>query len=131
MKRYLALVEKEEGSAFGITFPDVPGCFSAADDEDDIMKNAIEALALHLEGGVAPLARSAAEMTADPDIRQAILQGGYLISVPLIENETRQVSANISLDKGMLKAIDAAARERGLTRSAFLVEAARPEIERR
>jgi uncharacterized protein (DUF1778 family) len=31
----------------------------------------------------------------------------------------------------MLKAIDAAARERGLTRSAFLVEAARHEIERR
>lgn len=131
MKRYLALVEKEEGSAFGITFPDVPGCFSAADFEEDIMRNAIEALALHLEGGGAPLARSAAEMTADPDIRQAILQGGYLISVPFIENEARQVSANISLDKGMLKAIDAAARERGLTRSAFLVEAARHEIERR
>lgn len=131
MKRYLALVEKEEGSAFGITFPDVPGCFSAADAEDDIMKNAIEALALHLEDGTAPAARTAAELTAAPDVREAMLRGGYLILVPLIENEARQVSANISLDKGMLKAIDTAARERGLTRSAFLVEAARHEIERR
>jgi len=131
MKHYFALVEQEEGSAFGITFPDVPGCFSAADDEDDIMKNAIEALSLHLEDIDLPPARSAAELNADPDIRQAILRGSWLMPVALIRNEARQVSANISLDKGMLKAIDAAARERGLTRSAFLVEAARHEIERR
>ncbi|MFN3313728.1 MAG: type II toxin-antitoxin system HicB family antitoxin [Hyphomonas sp.] len=131
MKHYFALVEQEAGSAFGVTFPDVPGCFSAADDEDDIMRNAIEALALHLENKAAPIARTGTELNELPDVRAAILAGAYLMPVPLIQLEARQVSANISLDKGMLKAIDAAARERGLTRSAFLVEAARHEIERR
>lgn len=130
MTRYFALVEQDGDSAFGITFPDVPGCFSAADDEDDIMKNAIEALSIHLEGKDLPKARGASELNEVPEIRAAILAGAYLIRVSLIISEARQVSANISLDKGMLKAIDAAARERGLTRSAFLVEAARHEIER-
>jgi metal-responsive CopG/Arc/MetJ family transcriptional regulator len=35
---------------------------------------------------------------------------------------------HISLDLGLLEAIDAAARERGQTRSAFLASAARREI---
>ena len=57
--------------------------------------------------------------------------GAFLIAVPLIESTSRVVRANISLDKGTLDAIDAAAAARGLTRSAFLAEAARREIEGR
>ncbi|MBZ9808344.1 type II toxin-antitoxin system HicB family antitoxin [Mesorhizobium sp. ESP-6-2] len=34
MENHLALVEKETNSAFGIRFPDIPGCFSAADAAD-------------------------------------------------------------------------------------------------
>ena len=33
MKIFYGLVHKENDSAFGITFPDAPGCFSAADEE--------------------------------------------------------------------------------------------------
>jgi metal-responsive CopG/Arc/MetJ family transcriptional regulator len=36
--------------------------------------------------------------------------------------------ANISLDAGMLEAIDAAAKRRGVTRSAYLVSAAKQKI---
>jgi HicB_like antitoxin of bacterial toxin-antitoxin system len=36
--------------------------------------------------------------------------------------------ANISLDRGLLEAIDQAAATRGLTRSAFLASAAREKI---
>ena len=43
---YCAIVHKDGGSAFGVTFPDLPGCFSAADCEADIVPNAMEALAL-------------------------------------------------------------------------------------
>jgi hypothetical protein len=39
--------------------------------------------------------------------------------VPLIERDSRLVRANISLDKGTLDAIDAAAPARRLTRSAL------------
>ncbi len=33
MKIFYGLVHKDNDSAFGITFPDAPGCFSAADEE--------------------------------------------------------------------------------------------------
>jgi metal-responsive CopG/Arc/MetJ family transcriptional regulator len=48
--------------------------------------------------------------------------------VPLILNDTRVVSANISLERGVLKAIDEAAKRRKLTRSAFLAMAAKQEL---
>jgi len=40
----------------------------------------------------------------------------------------RPVKANISLDRGLLNAIDAAAKRSGLTRSSFLASAAREKI---
>ncbi len=44
MKYFYAVVNKDEGSAYGVHFPDLPGCFSAADDPNDVVPNAIEAM---------------------------------------------------------------------------------------
>lgn len=68
-------------------------------------------------------------IVALPDIRTALAEGGYLVSVPLIDNDSAVVRANVTFERGVLRAIDAAARERGITRSAFLSSAARKEIE--
>ena len=57
MNTYFAVVNKEHDSAYGLWFPDVEGCFSAADREEDIISNAIEALLLHLEDEEQPHAR--------------------------------------------------------------------------
>ncbi len=40
MKYFYALVHKDDDSAFGVTFPDLPGCFSAADRIEDVVPNA-------------------------------------------------------------------------------------------
>ncbi len=50
MKPYIVIVHKDEHSAYGMSFPDAPGCFSAADEIDDIFAMASEALALWAEG---------------------------------------------------------------------------------
>ena len=123
---YFAVVDKNPDSAFGIWFPDVEGCFSAADNEQDIIKNAMEALCLHLEGTVAPHARGIEEVRTQ--VAEDLVQGAYLISVPLVSQSQRQVRANISMSKSVLDAIDAAAAMRNLTRSAFIAEAALNEI---
>jgi metal-responsive CopG/Arc/MetJ family transcriptional regulator len=47
---------------------------------------------------------------------------------PLLIDSGRTVRANVSFDAALLDAIDAAAKERGLTRSAFLSSAARGKI---
>jgi metal-responsive CopG/Arc/MetJ family transcriptional regulator len=49
--------------------------------------------------------------------------------IPLIVDSGRPVRANLSLDAGLLAAIDAEAARRGLTRSAFIAGAAREKIE--
>ena len=126
MKTYLALVHKEPDSAYGLTFPDLPGCFAAADTQGDILRNAVEALELWFEDASPVPPRGpeaiAAEVSAD------LAQGAFLIAVPLVQPSTRQKRVNISMDAGTLGAIDSAAEELGLTRSGFLAMAALNEI---
>lgn len=129
MKHYIALVHKDEGSAFGVSFPDLPSVFSAADGEDDLIANAIEALRLWAEDEQLPLPSTYEQVTAREEVRTELAKGAFLVRIPLIEDDARVVRANVTFEKGMLDAIDAAARERGLTRSAFLASAARKEIE--
>lgn len=130
MRYYIGVVHKEKDSAFGIHFPDVPGCFSAADDMNDLVPNAIEALSLHAEDTELPEARAIDNVRRDKGVRSDLADGAFLIAIPLIENEAKTVRANITMERGMLKAVDLAAEARKLTRSAFLALAARHEIER-
>ena len=53
MKYFYAVVHKDADSAFGVEFPDLPGCFSAADDLENILPNACEALELWFEDAAA------------------------------------------------------------------------------
>ena len=130
MNYFYAVVHKDADSAFGVSFPDLPGCFSAADEVEDLVPNACEALELWFEDGASDV-----EPRSLDDVRAAVAddlaQGAFLVAVPHIRRTGKQVRANISLDRGMLDAIDRAAADRRLTRSAFLADAARKEIEQR
>ena len=128
MKTYFAVVNKDHDSAYGLWFPDVPGCFLATDRQEDIIGNAIEALLLHLEDEEHPNARQVHEVASDPAVAHELASGAYLIAVPLVTAKNRSVRVNLSLDKGIVEAIDAAAQLRGLSRSGFLAEAAQNEI---
>ena len=126
MKTYLALVHKEAGSAYGVSFPDLPGCFAAADDSGAILRNAVEALELWFEDA-APVTPRGPEAIAAA-VAEELAAGAFLIAVPLVQPSTRPRRVNISLDAGTLEAIDAAADGLGLTRSGFLTMAAMNEI---
>ena len=126
---YHAIVHKDEDSAWGVHFPDLPGCFSAADDLADVQANASEAVMMYLEGEKAPepsAIEKIRDMAADD-----LAEGAFLLAVPYVYVSNRPQRINISIDRGVLDAIDAAATARKLTRSAFLTEAARNEIEGR
>jgi predicted RNase H-like HicB family nuclease len=67
---YIALVHKDKGTSYGVSFPDVPGCISAGDTFEEAVANASEALAGHLslmtaDGDVIPNARSLEELKED------------------------------------------------------------------
>jgi predicted RNase H-like HicB family nuclease len=126
---YHAVVHKDEDSAWGAQFPDLPGCFSAADELDDVLANACEAVGLYLEGEKVPKPSSIEAIRAL--VTDDLAEGAFLLAVPYLTSNSRPTRVNISLDRGMLDAIDMAAADRKLTRSAFLTEAARNEIEGR
>jgi predicted RNase H-like HicB family nuclease len=133
MARYVAIVDGKPG-AFGVVVPDLPGCTSGGATVDEAVRNAVEAVMLWIEDATAdgekiPNPRSAEKLCDDPDVAAALKRGGILAYVPLIRDAGRPVKANLSLDAGLLDAIDEAAERRGLTRSAFLASAAREKIE--
>ena len=129
MRQYLALVDREGDSSYGIRFPDIEGCFSAADSADEIIPNAIEALLLWAEDMELPEPADMEDVKSRPEMRAALMEGAFLIAIPLIDNDATVVRANVTFERGILRAIDMAAAKRGLTRSAFLASAARHEIE--
>jgi predicted RNase H-like HicB family nuclease len=126
MKTYLALVHKDADSAYGVSFPDLPGCFAAADSESDLLWAGIEALELWFEDAAPVLPRGPAAIAAE--VAEDLAQGAFLMAVPLVRPSSRQKRVNISLDAGTLEAIDTAAEGLGLTRSGFLTMAALNEI---
>ena len=67
-------------------------------------------------------------MGLDPDVAATLAEGGVFVLVPLLIESGRSVKANISLDRGLLDAIDEAAKRVGVTRSSFLASAAREKI---
>ncbi len=72
-------------------------------------------------------ARSADAILADP-MESEMVEGAVMASVPLFLDAGRAVRVNLSLDAAALAMIDEAAGKRGLTRSAFLVSAARDKV---
>jgi predicted RNase H-like HicB family nuclease len=130
---YVAVIEKEPDSAFGVWFPDVEGCFSAGETVEEAVANAGAALRQHVEalesaGLKVPTARPIDDVLRDEDVTASIEAGAVLFAVPLLADAGRTVRINISLDKALVDQIDEAASARGLTRSGFLAQAAREKI---
>ena len=70
MTGYIALVQKDPGTSYGVSFPDVPGCISAGDTLDEALANAAQALAGHLalmraDGDPIPRPRGPSAIEAD------------------------------------------------------------------
>src|SRR3989338_4900062 len=48
--RFPVVLHTDDGVRYGVTVPDLPGCFSAGDTFDDALDSVVEAIDLHLEG---------------------------------------------------------------------------------
>jgi predicted RNase H-like HicB family nuclease len=71
MRNYIALIHRDEGSDYGVSFPDLPGLISAGSTLDEARQMGAAALALHLEGlaeqgEAAPEPSSLEAIMADP-----------------------------------------------------------------
>lgn len=84
---YVALIHKDVGTSYGVSFPDLPGCISAGDTMGEAMVNAAEALAGHLalmraDGDRIPAPRSEDAIRADPALREDLAGAAIRIVEP-------------------------------------------------
>ncbi len=130
MSEYIALIHKEPTTGFGASFPDFPGAVTVSETLEELRANAEEALALHIEGMMedgddipTPSAFDVIAQVQDFQDAVAVL----VIKAPDVSAPA--VRINVTIPDQMLKRIDSYAAKHGLTRSGFLVQAAKKEIE--
>ncbi|MCX8101071.1 MAG: type II toxin-antitoxin system HicB family antitoxin [Geminicoccaceae bacterium] len=128
LRFYPAILEPAEKGGYGVVFPDFPGCVTAGATAEEAIRNALEALLLHIEGMIEEgleLPEPSAPDAPFPDWL-AELEPSRCIRVLLpVELAEKPVRVNIMIEEGLLARIDRIAELRGQTRSAFLAEAAR------
>jgi predicted RNase H-like HicB family nuclease len=109
--------------AHGMQFPDFPGCFSAADDWQDINRMAQEAVECHVAGEDAPLPMPT---PLEKLARDRKYKGGVwmLVDLDISRLDPAPKRVNISLPGSLLSRIDEYAEEHHLSRSGFLAKAA-------
>lgn len=129
MPHYIALIHKEPGSDYGVSFPDFPGCITVGADLDEARARAEEVLAFHVEG----MAEDG-DVLPDPSGLERVMaerenRDGVAILVPLEATAGRAVHVDVTIPEDVLDRIDRFAAERGMSRSGFLTRAARQAME--
>lgn len=131
--RFPLVLHTDDGVRYGVTVPDLPGCFSAGDTFDEALESVTEAISLHLEGIVEndneiPVPRSISQHRDNPDFVDGVWA---VVDVDISRFDGRTEKINITVPRRVLAKIDSYAKAHGATRSGFLVEAARRVMEGR
>lgn len=120
-------IHKDPDTGYGVTVPDLPGCFSAGDTIDEAMKNAREAIYHHVGtllelGESVDLKASSIEgLSSDEDYAGAVWA---FVDVDLSKLSTKAERINITMPSYVLTKVDSFAESRHETRSGFLARAA-------
>jgi len=134
MAQYVGILDGS-GKVWGVRIPDVPGCHGGGPTPEAAIADAISSLrefAAHQKSKGISLEppRTVREIIGDKTTEFNPKAGEAMVMVPLILDRGRPAKANISLDAGLLEAIDEEAERRGLTRSAFFTSAALDKVGR-
>jgi predicted RNase H-like HicB family nuclease/predicted RNA binding protein YcfA (HicA-like mRNA interferase family) len=118
----------EEDAAYGISFPDFPGCVAGGRTLDEVVRRGTDALAFHIDGMIEegldiPEPRSLEAVRDDLPEKRAPLLVAVSLEIP-----SKIERVNITIDKRLLDQIDRAADAAGDNRSQWLAEAARTRL---
>ncbi|MDB5534415.1 MAG: DNA-binding protein [Hyphomicrobiales bacterium] len=126
MTHYVGILDGHD-DVWGVRVPDLPGVHGGGATAEAAIADAISAArewaaSVAAKGTPIPNPRPLAEVLAEVEADEAP------VMIPLLLDKGRTVKANVTFDAGLLEAIDAEAKQRGLTRAAFLASAARDKI---
>ena len=126
------VIHKDETSGYGVTVPDLPGCFSAGDSIEKTILSGHEAIACHLEGLLMdgePIPERAALEThqASDEFKDGIWA---LVDVDVSKLSSRTRRVNITVPERVLAIVDKMAAREGESRSGLLARTALSYAER-
>jgi predicted RNase H-like HicB family nuclease len=123
--RYPIVIHKDAETDYGVTVPDLPGCFSAGDTLDDALNQAVEAIECHIEGllldgELIPMPKSIEFHQDNPDYANGIWA---VVSVDLSKLSGKSKRVNITVPERLLSIMDQYATQHGETRSGLITQA--------
>ncbi len=123
--RYPVVIHKDKSSDYGVTVPDLPGCFSAGETMEDALTNAVEAIECHLEGLLLDGDEIPQAQPVEAHVKNKDYAGGTwaLVSVDLSKLASKAKRINITLPERVLTLVDDQARREGESRSGLLARA--------
>ncbi len=125
MMNFSVVVHKEPDSAYGVTVPDLPGCFSAGDTLKEALENTKEAIECHIEGLLMdeeflPIPQAIEKHYQNPDYSDGIWKS---VRVELSNISENSKPIEVTLPEKILTQLDNYAKKQGDTRSSLLVQA--------
>ncbi len=131
MTAVVALVHGKPG-AFGVSYPDFPGCVSGGKTISEALQRAPESLLSHIEAMMdaefaLPGIRELDVIKADGAFAEDFADAAIVAAID-IELPGKASRLNISMDERLVARFDKRARELGESRSGFLAAAARSRL---
>jgi predicted RNase H-like HicB family nuclease len=128
-KNYIGILDGG-GEVWGVRIPDIEGCVGGGPTPEaaiaDVTRALRDVLAYKQSSG-APFPKAstlAAILKSDKPTKSE-----STVIIPVVLDAGRSVRANLTMDAGLLEAIDTAATRAGITRSAFIASAAREKLD--
>ena len=120
------VIHKDKNADYGVTVPDLPGCFSAGDTVDAAMINAVEAIECHIEGLLMEDEPVPTALTIEHHRKNRRYSSGVwaLVDVDISKLSGKAKRVNITLPERLLHQIDSFASKTGESRSGLLAHAA-------
>jgi predicted RNase H-like HicB family nuclease len=124
--RYPVVIHKDPASGYGVTVPDLPGCFSAGETLDEALMEVVEAIECHLEGLLldgepVPTPQSVEYHQSNPDYTGGVWA---IVAIDLAKLSGKTKRVNVTLPERILALMDKYASENGESRSGLITQAA-------
>jgi len=125
--KFTVVLHSDDGQRYGAIVPDLPGCFSSGASLDDALESVLESIDLHVEtllqdGQGLPGRQPIAVHQANPEYAGGVWA---VVEAPVEKYFGPAEKVNITVPRVILSRIDDYAKRHGMSRSGFLVEAAR------
>ena len=120
IKKYIAVINKENAKQFGVVFPDFLGCVSVGKNLEEAEEMAQEALQFHIDGMLKDGEELPKAKTLD-EVKKKYkkVEIFAMISVKI---KTKATRINITIDEKLLRKLDKFLLNRDETRSSFFAK---------